>query len=73
MSLADVAKAQGLSLSAVKTRASRGRRLLQQQLVECCRVALSPKGAVMDYDARKAAACAPSTAGCRAASSCKPG
>jgi RNA polymerase sigma-70 factor (ECF subfamily) len=73
MSLADIAKAQGLSLSAVKTRASRGRRLLQQELVECCRVALSPKGAVMDYDVRKAAACAPGTAGCRTAGSCKPG
>jgi RNA polymerase sigma-70 factor (ECF subfamily) len=73
MSLADIAKAQGLSLSAVKTRASRGRRLLQQELVECCRVALSPKGAVMDYDVRKAAACAPGTAGCRSAGSCRPG
>jgi RNA polymerase sigma-70 factor (ECF subfamily) len=73
MSLADVAKAQGLSLSAVKTRASRGRRLLQQELVECCRVALSPKGAVTDYDVKKAAACAPGTGGCRSAGSCKPG
>ena len=73
LSLADVAKAQGLSLSAVKTRTSRGRRLLQQELVECCRVALSPQGAVMDYDARKAAACAPGTASCRTSGSCKPG
>jgi len=72
MALADVAKAQGLSLSAVKTRASRGRRLLQQELVECCRVALSVQGAVVDYDARKAAGCASGTANCRAAANCKP-
>lgn len=58
-SLGEIAKAQGVSLSAVKTRASRGRRLLQQQLVECCRVALSAQGEVLDYDASKAAGCAP--------------
>lgn len=59
LALAEVARRQGLSLSAVKTRASRGRRLLQQQLVECCRVALSAQGRVLDYDTRKAAGCAP--------------
>lgn len=64
LALADVARRQGLSLSAVKTRASRGRRLLQQQIVECCRVALSTRGQVLDYDARKAAGCAPSPAAC---------
>jgi RNA polymerase sigma-70 factor (ECF subfamily) len=72
MALADVAKVQGLSLSAVKTRASRGRRLLQQELVDCCRVLLSAQGAVQDYDAKKAAACAPGTSSCRTAGSCKP-
>lgn len=62
--LADVAREQGLSLTAVKTRASRGRRLLQQELVECCSIALSAQGQVVDYDARKAASCAPSGCGC---------
>ncbi|MDZ7865956.1 sigma-70 family RNA polymerase sigma factor [Acidovorax sp.] len=61
--LARVADAQGLSLSAVKTRASRGRRLLQKELVECCRVALSAKGQVLDYDATAAAMCAPAGSG----------
>lgn len=61
--LAAVALAQGLSLSAVKTRASRGRKLLQQELVRCCRVTLSGSGQVMDYDAAAAAQCAP-PAGC---------
>jgi RNA polymerase sigma-70 factor (ECF subfamily) len=64
LALAEVARRQGLSLSAVKTRASRGRRMLQQELVKCCRVALSAQGQVLDYDARKAAACAPSPSGC---------
>lgn len=63
LSLMQVATAQGLSLSAVKTRASRGRRLLKQELVQCCRVALSAAGQVLDYDAAKAAKCA-SDPGC---------
>jgi RNA polymerase sigma-70 factor, ECF subfamily len=57
--LADVARVQGISLSAAKTRASRGRRLLQQQLVECCKVALSARGEVLDYDRCETAKCAP--------------
>jgi RNA polymerase sigma-70 factor (ECF subfamily) len=64
LKLADVARQQGLSLTAVKTRASRGRRLLQQELIACCDIALSAAGQVVDYDARKAASCAPSGCGC---------
>lgn len=66
LSLAHVADAQGLSLSAVKTRASRGRRLLQQELIECCRVALSTHGQVLDYDAAEAAKCSPAGKRCSA-------
>jgi RNA polymerase sigma-70 factor (ECF subfamily) len=62
--LASVAEAQGLSLSAVKTRASRGRKLLQEELVQCCRVALSNSGQVLDYDTAAAAQCAPKAAAC---------
>jgi RNA polymerase sigma-70 factor (ECF subfamily) len=62
--LAEVARAQGLSLSAVKTRASRGRRLLRQQLVDCCRVALSAGGQVLDYDRGAAAQCVPGPSAC---------
>ena len=65
MPLAEVARRQGLTLSAVKSRASRGRRLLKDELVECCRVALSAQGEVLDYDARKAAAYAQSGSGCK--------
>ena len=46
-----VAEAQGISVAAAKTRASRGRKLLQQALVQCCRVELSGSGHVVDYDA----------------------
>jgi RNA polymerase sigma-70 factor (ECF subfamily) len=70
--LAEVARRQGLSLTAVKTRASRGRRLLQQQLVACCRVLLSSRGEVLDYDPREAAKCAPSVSSCKARRGCAP-
>jgi len=61
--LKQIAEAQGISLAAVKQRASRGRKLLQQELVECCRVELSGSGKVLDYDAGAASSCAPKT-GC---------
>lgn len=62
--LAAVAEAQGLSLAAVKTRASRGRKLLQAELVQCCRVALSSEGQILDYDSNAAAQCSPVAASC---------
>jgi hypothetical protein len=62
----DEARLQGLSLTATKTRASRGRRLLQQQLVACCRVSLSAQGEVLDYNPQEAAKCAPRDSGCKA-------
>lgn len=58
--LAEIAAELGLSVAAVKQRASRGRRLLRDQLVECCRVALSPTGTVLDHDAAsRSSVCAP--------------
>jgi RNA polymerase sigma-70 factor (ECF subfamily) len=55
--LRELAEAEGVSLSAIKSRASRGRRMLQEKLVACCRVAVSGAGTVLDYDARAARAC----------------
>jgi RNA polymerase sigma-70 factor (ECF subfamily) len=55
--LRELAEAEGVSLSAIKSRTSRGRRMLQQKLVACCRVAVSGAGTVLDYDARAARAC----------------
>ena len=45
----DLATEAGLSLSAIKSRASRGRRMLKQRLLACCRVELSATGGVMDF------------------------
>jgi RNA polymerase sigma-70 factor, ECF subfamily len=59
-----VAQAQGISVAAAKTRASRGRKLLQRELVQCCRVVLSEDGQVLDYDADATASCAPGRGGC---------
>lgn len=57
--LRQLADAEELTVSAIKSRASRGRRLLQQELVACCRVVLSDSGQVLDYDPRAAQQCAP--------------
>ena len=53
-----LAEAEGVSLSAIKSRASRGRRLLQDELAACCSVTVSKAGKVLDYDERAAGACA---------------
>jgi RNA polymerase sigma-70 factor, ECF subfamily len=58
-----VARAQGISLVAAKQRASRGRRLLQAEIVRCCSVTLSTDGKVLDYDCAAAAACGPDPQG----------
>jgi RNA polymerase sigma-70 factor (ECF subfamily) len=67
---AEVARRQGLSLAAVKTRVSRGRRLLLGELVTCCRVALSASGEVLDYDAGCGTGCSPEGAGGPCSRSC---
>lgn len=58
-----VAQAQGLTLAAVKTRTSRGRRLLRAQLVACCRVELAHGGQLLDYDQQAVERCAPAACG----------
>jgi RNA polymerase sigma-70 factor (ECF subfamily) len=55
--LASIAQDLDLSLSAAKTRASRGRRLMRDSLVRCCKVQLARNGAVLDYDTRAAERC----------------
>lgn len=62
--LKHIAQSQGISLAAAKTRASRGRKLLQKELVECCRVVLSGSGQVLDYDTNAASNCAPTPGAC---------
>lgn len=62
--LAEVARLQGISLAAAKQRTSRGRRLLRERLIACCRVALSAQGQVLDHDRCSPTGCAPTAQGC---------
>lgn len=45
----DTAARLGLSLSGAKSRVQRGRRMLQEKLLECCRVEVDSSGGIMDY------------------------
>jgi RNA polymerase sigma-70 factor (ECF subfamily) len=51
-----VAKEQGLSVSAIKSRASRGRVMLKEKLLDCCHVEMS-SGVVADYHHRSSSTC----------------
>lgn len=51
-----VANAQGLSVSAIKSRASRARVMLRQKLLDCCHVEIS-SGTVTDYHLRSSPIC----------------
>jgi RNA polymerase sigma-70 factor, ECF subfamily len=53
----DTALKQGVSISAVKSRASRARVLLKARLLECCRVELS-NGSISDVHRRSTSTCA---------------
>lgn len=52
----NLAEAQGLSLSAIKSRASRARAMLKEQLLACCHVEISA-GLVSDFQAKSAKGC----------------
>jgi RNA polymerase sigma-70 factor, ECF subfamily len=49
----------GLTLSGAKSRVQRGRRLLEEKLLECCRVELDSRGSIVDYESRNG--CAPTS------------
>jgi RNA polymerase sigma-70 factor, ECF subfamily len=55
-SLRGIAATAGLSVSAIKSRVSRGRRLLKAKLLECCSVEVT-NGTVTDYQRRGATHC----------------
>lgn len=71
--LKTVAADQGLSLSAIKSRASRGRRMLHEELIRCCHVLLADSGKVVDYDQQAAQQCLPQhdKAECQGIKSCR--
>ncbi len=49
----EVASRLGLSLSGAKSRVQRGRKMLREVLLKCCRVELDRRGGVVDYEARE--------------------
>lgn len=54
--MSTLAEEQGLSQSAIKSRASRARGMLKDKLLECCHVELS-SGVVTDYQRRSSSSC----------------
>jgi RNA polymerase sigma-70 factor (ECF subfamily) len=52
----EVAEAQGISLSGAKSRVQRGRALLKNMLIECCRIEFDHSGQPSDYE-RKGKGC----------------
>ena len=48
----EVASRLGLSLSGAKSRVQRGRVMLREALLKCCRVELDRRGGIMEYEAR---------------------
>lgn len=49
MSLTEYARVHGLSVSAIKSRVARARKILKQELLSCCRIKFS-EGSVDDYN-----------------------
>lgn len=62
MTQRDAAAMLGISLSGMKSRVQRGRRLLRRSLEQCCHIALDARGGVMDWQARPDG-CVPSRCG----------
>lgn len=59
-----IANQEGVSLSAVKSRASRGRQMLKQRLLACCQVDVAGSGQVLDFAAHAQAPASPAEPGC---------
>ncbi|MBI5443730.1 MAG: RNA polymerase sigma factor SigZ [Deltaproteobacteria bacterium] len=59
----EVAALQGLSLSGAKSRVQRGRALLRDMILECCRVEFDGRGRAIDYETRGGGPCGGETCG----------
>lgn len=57
VALATLAERDRVSLSAIKSRTSRGRVMLRDELVRCCQVAVDAERSGLDYDERKLRGC----------------
>lgn len=60
-----LADKENVSISAMKSRASRGRQMLRQNLLACCQVELSIAGHVLDFDQNAASSPCAGHASCR--------
>jgi len=49
----EIALIQGISLSGVKSRVQRGRKMLKESLVNCCRFEFDRRGTMIDYEPRQ--------------------
>lgn len=49
----EIAARLGLSLSGTKSRVQRGRRMLEEKLLACCRFEINRHGTVVDYEPKK--------------------
>jgi RNA polymerase sigma-70 factor (ECF subfamily) len=58
----------GLSLSGAKSRVQRARRMLGEKLLDCCRVEVDTRGAIVDYE--KNNGCAPAAGAGEGCSAC---
>jgi RNA polymerase sigma-70 factor (ECF subfamily) len=56
---AEAARRAGVSISGMKSRVQRGRKLLKAIVEECCRVQLDRRGTVVAYEPRKPDSCDP--------------
>ena len=63
MPLKQIAERERISVSAVKSRVQRGRRMLKIMLRECCAIEFSRDGAIMDFWPKSAGSCRCSNSG----------
>ena len=59
LSQADAAAMVGISLSGMKSRVQRGRRMLREMFEECCSLKIDARGRVMEAERREPIACGP--------------
>jgi RNA polymerase sigma-70 factor, ECF subfamily len=57
MPLKQIAEREGITVSAVKSRVQRGRRMLEAMLRDCCAFEFSRDGAIMDFWPKSASSC----------------
>jgi RNA polymerase sigma-70 factor, ECF subfamily len=62
LSQADAAAIEGISLSGMKSRVQRGRRMLRDMFEECCSLEIDARGRVIDAERRHPTTCGPSCA-----------